>query len=384
MIESIGKVFYHFDNKGILILSVFAALYLFRLYYRLFFTGSFMFVKKTNTVENSSEKLSVLIFGRNQGEDLGKNLPTLLELNNKSLEVVAVDDFSADNSYTILGLLHEKYKNLKISTLNQETRNSLKIAANIAIKAASNNWVLVASPSFCNSSNEWLNFRIKSLATENEVVVAYSSFEVKRGLLNTLFRADNFWQFLTSAGYAKNGLAFVYSEENVAFKKQNYFNVGGYRKLINEPYANLELVINRFISRKNSQFIFHPQAITKSDVGVTRKMLFDQWKKQIRIEKNLGLIKQFFIRFEEFTQIIYLPALVLITLVYKDLWPVLAFLFLIQLILFLLIIKTAQKRLNEPKIFISSLVYGFVVPLFKVLYRWHFKIRSRKQKWKRI
>jgi hypothetical protein len=54
----------------------------------------------------------------------------------------------------------------------------------------------------------------------------------------------------------------------------------------------------------------------------------------------------------------------------------------IKFIAHLFIIKITQNRLNERKIFISSLVYDLLIPYFKYFYRWYFNYRSRKNKWR--
>jgi len=76
------------------------------------------------------------------------------------------------------------------------------------------------------------------------------------------------------------------------------------------------------------------------------------------------------------------PATIALLIIEFELWPIIAGLLFILFISRLVIIKITQKRLNERKIFLSSLLYDLVVPYFKLFYRWYFNNRREKQKWK--
>jgi len=135
------------------VLITFLVIYVIRFLYLFLFTARMIFKKEEKHTTGSSKKLSIVITLRNEEESLRKNLPAILELENIDYEVVVVDDFSQDTSLSVLGLLSQRYAHLKISTLSQETRYSVKLAQNIALKAASHNWVLI-TPHALNEVNE--------------------------------------------------------------------------------------------------------------------------------------------------------------------------------------------------------------------------------------
>jgi len=51
--------------------------------------------------------------------------------------------------------------------------------------------------------------------------------------------------------------------ENVAFQKKKYFEIGGHGLKINEQYANLELLINHFIRKKDTTILFQSETAIK-------------------------------------------------------------------------------------------------------------------------
>ncbi|MCJ7772975.1 MAG: glycosyltransferase, partial [Desulfobacterales bacterium] len=121
--------------------------------------------------------LSLLMTVRNEESNIKENFQKILGIENAPFEVVAIDNFSQDNSLSLLGVLKTKSAKMKISTLNQEIRYSVKQAQNIALKAASNDWVMVIPVSLHRFSENWILRITESLSEEKSVVMQYSNVE---------------------------------------------------------------------------------------------------------------------------------------------------------------------------------------------------------------
>lgn len=364
-----------------LILSVaFAALFLIRLLYLFLFTGRVLFRRKPTPAQ--PVPLSVILTVRNEEERLRNNLPPMLSINGVEFEVIVVDDVSQDNTLQVLGMMRERSDRLKFTMLHQETRYSVKMAQNIAIKASGYDWILQAPITYENASVEWISGITSALEPGKNVVIAYSSVAPGNGAARLFYRIENFLLFTRSISFVLNGLPFVYAEENVAFEKKKYFEIGGHGLKINEPFANLELLINHFISRKNTSVLFNSSTAIKKTEPVRWHDYFDLLKKSIRIEKHLSASRKLMLAFDEITKVLFVPLLAVVLLFVFDLWPFIAAIAVIQLIARMVIIKMLQNRLNERKIFIPSLVYDLAIPYFKFFHRWFFNQKGQKQKWK--
>ncbi|WP_340114472.1 glycosyltransferase [Maribellus mangrovi] len=360
-------------------------LFLIRIYYLLFFTGSQVIKSRKENISNekAAQPISVFTTVRNEEENLRRILPQLLQINNVKYEVIAVDDYSLDNTYTILGYFKQHYPHIRISALNEETRFSVKLAQNIALKAAQYDWVLLFPVESTEVKSDWLSgFTSNTTSKNRKVLIGYNGIQVKPGLYNLLCRIEFFWQQLKSAGYISNGIPFIYFEENIAFKKQEYFNIGGYGSKTREPYANLELLINKFITKKQTAILFNESTRLTRNVCTEKDDYLNLIKRSVRIENDLPLWKRVFIACETLTEIIYLPVLVFILIYFFELWLLITVLAGLKILAHLIIIKIAQNRLNERKIFIPSLVYALLMPYFKMVYKWYFKRQSRRQVWK--
>lgn len=365
------------------LLGAFVLLFFMRLYYLLFFTGRILFKPGKEIIANevAVQPISIVLTVRNEEENLRRILPQLLGFDMK-YEVIAVDDYSLDNTYTVLGKYKQLHPHFKISSLNEETRFSVKLAQNLALKAAGNNWVLLFPVEAVDATKEWINGFLASTSIKNRnVLIGYTGLVAKPGLFNLLCRLEMLEQQTKSAGFISNGIPFVYFEDNVAFKKQAYFDLGGFGAKTKEAYANLELIINKFITKKQTSVLFNSQTKLVKNIEVDKDDYFNLLRRSIRIENYLPAWKRFLLGFDGFTSAFYLPLLLIVLFYFFDLWPVIMAMAGVKILAHLIIMKISQNRLNERKIFIPSLVYGLLSPYYKMFYGWHFKQQSRK-KWR--
>ena len=214
------------------------------------------------------------------------------------------------------------------------------------------------------------------------VIYAYSGILPQKGFYNLLYRIENYFQYNRSVAFTCNKMAFVYSEENIAFRKAKYFEIGGFGKNINEPYTNLELVINSFLKKKSTLITFdHSTSIRKSE-SVKNRDFFELLNKSYRIESHLTIGKKLMLFSDDLTRLTFLPLLAVILVLMPVLWPLFTLLLAIFLIAYSVILKISQNRLKENGIFVPSVIYDLLFPWFKIIYRWYFVQRKYKLLWR--
>jgi len=380
MIQTLYNSLANLHSFDLVLALIFTVLFIIRMLYLFLFTGRILFQKKIKQL--TPAPLSLIYTVRNEATRLKNNLVPVLSINDTDFEVIVVDDFSQDNSFQVLGLLRGRSDRLKVSTLHQETRFSTKMAQNLALKAAGYDWILTVPISYENATSEWVSGISNALDNNKTVVVSYCSAQSSGGFINRIYRIESYLSFTKSVGYILNNYPFVYSEENVAFQKKKYFEIGGHGLKITEPYANLELLINFFIRKKTTTILFQSDTAIKKTEDLIWNDYLDILKKSLRIEKHLSARKKAALAFDEFTKLLFPPAIAAVLILLFDLWPIIAALLLIMFIARLFIIKITQNRLKERKIFISSLIYDLIIPYIKLFYRWYFNNRRQKQKWK--
>jgi len=377
MVDFILNAFAGFQWYDWVLLGFFGLLYLLKLLYLFLFTGRILYRRKS--AQTNQIPLSLLLTYRNEEENLTNYLPQVLESLNPGSEVVAVDDYSQDNSLSVLGVLRESHSNLKVSALNQETRYSEKMAQNIALKAASNSWVMVIPPSHKVNSPEWLSAISSKINNEKEIIINYSNVKARKGFFQLLYRNERLFQQLKSFGFILNRLSYLSFEENIAFRKEKYFEAGGFGQHIKEHFANLELVLNDFIKKKKTAINFTSETTIQKEMNVSKPDYFELLKKELRIRQNLSFSKRFILFCEKWLTLLFFSFTVFTVIYFMELWPVISGLVLLYIVAFAFIIKISLNRLNERNLFLSSLVYALFIPVWKAGYQVYFQYKSRRR-----
>ncbi len=363
-----------------------ALLLLFLLLFVLYVGYLLVFILRV-TLQKSSpagkiHPMSLLITFRNEEANLKDNLPSLFENGNNAYEVVAVDNCSQDNSLDVLTSLKNEHPNLRISSLRQFTFHSDKMAHNIALKAACHDWVTVIPPSINVTGKEWLREISSRLDTDNQVSVGYSNIAPKSSFFNLLFRCELFFQQLKSFGFIVNRLPFVISQENVVFNKQQYFNVGGFRGKINEPFAKLELVINSFIRKAPVSLILTKETAVYRKEDITWKDYVELLKKEEIVRKHLPPGIRFLLILYEWIFLLFAPIAVVLLVRIPEIWPVVTSMVICLIFCYLLIIKKLLLRLQEFKLFLPSFLIALILPYIKLMFRIRYIRYGRRKEWK--
>jgi len=359
------------QSADLILIGIIAGIWLLLVFYNLLFYLRLSIYKVPGSGA-ATVPVSVIMVERNEEENLKKNLPGWLSLGYPDYEVLIVDDFSEDNSLTSVGLLRLQYPRLKLTGLYQETRYSAKLSRNLALKAASFDNVVFIHPSMEIPDNHWLPGIATALSAQKSIAVGYTRLTPSKGFYHRLYRTESFFQQAESMAYCLNGLPFVANEENIAFKKQAYFNINGFAGKIGEEFLNMELIINDVIRKKNNAVLAAGNLTLQKEMSVEKQDYYDLLHKSFLLKKTLGFKIRNTFRFFNLLKILYLPLLILNIILYPLLWPEWLLLFLIYALLKIIILKRLQNRLNEPKIFITSVIYGMLVPYFKFFTNWRF------------
>ncbi len=384
MIFSLTEFWNSLKTWEIALIGLFLFLFLIRVALDLLFYGRIAFLKtRKNGNTGQFSALSIIITVRNEEKNIRENLPGLLSYFSGRGEIVVVDDFSQDQTYTVLGLMREQYSNLKISSLNQEIRYSVKVSQNIGLKAATNEWIVILSPHLGELPENWLvNFQ-NSFSAERDIVLGYTNVRSAKGFFNHLYRIESFFQQLKGFSFLLNGLGFVVGEENIAFRKSKYFEQGGYGKKIKETYANLELIINGFIKKKTAGINLEPGSTIRLPVIRTKSDYQEILNKFKRIRSHLPFYKRAALAGGDFLKFLWLVAATG-TFIYFDFLRIyIAAFFVLKLIFHAVVIKLCLNRVGEKKIFLSSLIYDGLMPYLSLLAGGN-NYRSRRQRiWKK-
>lgn len=332
----------------------------------------------------SLQPVSVVICARNEAENLNKFLPSVLEQDYPSYEVIVVNDCSEDNSDDILGKFIQQFPHLRVSTISKDPKftHSKKFAQFIGIKAAIND-LLVFTDADCQPlSRNWLSMMASSFSQGTEIVLGYGGYHSEKGLLNRYIRYDTLMIAIQYLGMAIRGIPYMGVGRNLAYRRSLFFMKKGFGIHNTVVSGDDDLFVNANATKTNTRVEFRPESQTRS---VPAKSLKD-WVKQK--ERHLSTAKYYKTRdkvllfLEPFSRITFYGVLAYLI---SQVWllPVILSVFGSRLIIMITILSLNSKRLNEKGLIVNSLIFDIFSPLISgVLYFSMLRNRSRKTQWK--
>lgn len=326
--------------------------------------------------------LSLILTFRNEEDNLRKYLEPLLAENRLGYEVVAVDNYSQDESASVLMALQSRFQALKVSSLKQDVNYSAKMAQNIALKAARHDWVNVITPTVNVSETNWLDQAALRLNNGSQVVVNYSNVKPERSFFNLLYRTELFFQQIKSYGFIKIGLPYVASQENMAFRKNLYFGEGGYRGKLSKPFANLELVINATLRKSKVTPVITSKTAFRREEQIRAKDFVELIRKDSVIRKHLPILTRFLLSLFGWANLLLLPVAGVVVVTVPETLPYIAGMLILLVFCNLLIIKKIRSRLQEYKLFLPSFLIALVLPYIKLIYRIRYHNYGERKEWK--
>lgn len=370
------------EATELLPLVVFAILWSLRMLHILFFHGRLAF-RKPVPAGAASESFTLLMAVRNGYEEMKERLPRLLDLPYPSYEVLVVDDYSEDYTPMMLGMLRTQHKHLKITTLNQKTRHSEKMARNLGMKAASNDWVVMFSPVTDPPNPLWLPTIASAISQGNEMVVGYSNLYPRPDLKHKLVRAETFYQNIESMSFCINRMPFVVSEENVTFNKAAYFGAGGFAGELKERFLNMEVILNKTIRSGKVAILPIASLTLRREANNEETAISELYRRYYNLNKYLPLFTRVYMFISNFIYMLLLPALLGLLFLAPRLFIYALILVLLMLIIYGSLIYRIQRRLGEQKLFVTSLIYSLGSPYLKAMMRWRFLAQRVDRKWRK-
>lgn len=135
------------------------------------------FKKKTKKSEESIIPFSVVVYAKNELENLQKHLPLWLNQDYEQFEVIVINDCSSDDTYFYLLQMKQQHPQLSYTTISMDNHhNDRKLAFTLGVKAAQFEWVLFTDATSAPDSNQWIRSYADSLTPSVKMVVGCSNF----------------------------------------------------------------------------------------------------------------------------------------------------------------------------------------------------------------
>lgn len=216
--------------------------------------------------QNISIPATVIVCARNEAENLKKNLPRILTQNYRSLEIIVVDHASTDNTKEVLLSLCKKYPYLRsVEFYNTTGLLGKKGPLSAGIEHATNEHLLLTDADCAPISDEWIRSILSNISGEKTIVLGYSPYKHKAGLLNLFIRFETVYTGIQYLSFTLWGKPYMGVGRNLCYPKQLFYQVGGFHEHGHISSGDDDLFISSVANAQNTRISVHPDSFVESE-----------------------------------------------------------------------------------------------------------------------
>ena len=262
---------------------IFVAIVAIQLVYYIVIFGKFSFVKaKKNNLKRIP--ISVIVCAKNEEENVSKFIPLLIQQDYPDFEIILIDDASSDNTLEVFEEFEKNHANVRLVKVqyNEAFWGNKKFALTLGIKAAKKEYLLFTDADCYPTSKDWIAEMSSHFTMQKTIVLGYGAYEkVPNSFLNKLIRFETLLTAVQYFSWARLGFPYMGIGRNLAYKKEEFFNVNGFIDHMKIRSGDDDLFINQAANKKNTTVCYTPNSFTYSEPKTTFKEWFAQKRRHV-------------------------------------------------------------------------------------------------------
>ena len=336
--------------------------------------------------------VSVLICAKNEADNLGRNLPAILEQQyyfkegGLAFEVIVVDDQSTDETARILTELLSRYAHLSIVSIPGDEIRTLpgkKFALSRGLSAAKHDIILMTDADCQPAGGGWLYWMSLPFASGKEIVAGYGGYFRGSSLVNLFTRAETVHTFLQYHTYNLAGLPYMAVGRNLACKKELLLFAQQQQVWRETASGDDDLLIQLCATRDNMVVNTYAPTFTYSEAKATFGAWFRQKQRHLSTGKLYKPLVQYLLSGYAMSQFLCVAGMIITFVFWQGLpWQEWAlFAFLLRCLLIGLQYAAACYSVNERVIAFFWPIFDFLWPCYNLIFA-PFIFWKNKQQWK--
>ena len=330
----------------------FCLITLIQLYYYLWYFQRLAFFKPKSREQSQQHPVSVIICARDEAQKLVTNLPgSLAQTYPTTHEVIVVNHNSQDDTRYLLDEFKKTFKDLHIVNLEYEAIGILgkKYPLSMGIKEAKYEIVLLTDADCVPASEFWIQKMQDGYHNGIEVILGYSPYHKRPGLLNKIIRFETFHSALQYLSYALAGSPYMGVGRNLSYKKDLFLRNKGFSSVNHLPGGDDDLFVNRVANKENTNIVIDADTFTISEP----KKTFAEWMKQkarhYSTSKFYKPSHKFLLGLYAVSHFLFYPAF-LVSLIFFN-WRLSLIVFASRFLLQAIVFYKAMHKLREKDLF---------------------------------
>lgn len=262
---------------------VFIAIVAIQLFYYVVVFGKFAYSKATKSTPKRIP-ISVIVCAKNEAENVAKFVPLLAEQDYPDFEIVLIDDASSDGTLDLFEAFEKQYPNIRLVKVenNEAFWGNKKFALTLGIKAAKKEYLLFTDADCYPTSKNWIMEMSSQFTMQKTIVLGYGAYErISGSFLNKIIRFETMLTAVQYFSWAKIGRPYMGVGRNLAYKKEEFFNVNGFIDHMKIRSGDDDLFINQAATGKNTTVCASAESFTYSMPKTSFKEWFTQKRRHV-------------------------------------------------------------------------------------------------------
>ena len=343
----------------------FLLIYLF--YLRLFYIG----LKNRNVnFVNFKPFVSVVVAARNEENNIARLLTTLVNQTypTDQFQIIIANDNSADGTAAIVEQFSQKWDKIKLLNVTgrEKAISPKKNALAQAIEMAEGE-IILSTDADCLVGKYWIESMIACF-DGNEMVIGFSRTRLadwsKAGFIKKFEHFDFLAMLFAAAGAISSGKYFSCSGQNIAYKKEAFYKVGGFEKikhLLSGDDVNLMQLFRKSGMKVSFAFTDHSYVYTQPIKNIG-KFLSQRSRWTSNMKWQILLNPEFFVYLLSVFFITFLPSVILF-----NFWQLGAGVLLVRMLLELIFLKYGYEVFGENKKKLMFYPVWFIMQPFYII-----------------
>ena len=327
----------------------------------------FAFAKKQQ-ITPKRIPISVIVCAKNEAANAINFIPLLAEQNYPDFEIVLIDDASSDETLDIFEGFEKQYTNVKLVKVqnNEAFWGNKKYALTLGIKAATKEYLLFTDADCYPASKDWITHMSSQFTMQKTIVLGYGKYEkIPNSFLNKIIRFETLLTAMQYFSWAKIGHPYMGVGRNLAYKKEEFFNVNGFIEHMQIRSGDDDLFINQAANGKNTTIAFAPESFTMSKPKTTYLDWFIQKRRHIATANHYKFGDQLQLGIFYSSQLLFL-LLPIVLLSFQFQWTIVVPLIALRYLVAWIVVGFSAGKLKENDIKIWFPIVELVLILAQI------------------
>ena len=238
---------------------------------------------------------SIIVCAKNEADNLTELIPALCAQDHPSFEVIIVNDGSWDESNQIIEAFKKEFSNIKNIYIDPEKKlaSGKKLAIMLGIKAAQFVHLLFTDADCRPASNQWAKLMCQFFDEKHQVVLGYSPYLKKKGILNWFIRYETQLTGMLYLSAAKRAKPYMSVGRNWGYSKSLFYKVKGFAEHHHIAAGDDDLLLQSMSKHTKANVCYDSDSFCQSEPKANYRDWVDQKRRHLQIGKYYKFYPKF-------------------------------------------------------------------------------------------